>query len=102
MQISEKTIKALTIVKGAGFDGIDCTTFAIKMWPDDNMHTKHSNQGHGACMGKAAWLCAGSYLSKLQKAGLVHWAGHQRRSMYRITEKGRQALRDAGGHDGGR
>jgi len=46
--------------------------FALKMWPDSKMHRKVSNQGNGATSGKAAWLCAGSYLSKLKIKGLVN------------------------------
>ena len=35
------------------------------------MHSMVSNQGNGSTRGKAAWLCGGSYLGRLSKAGLV-------------------------------
>ena len=55
------------------------------------MHTRISNQGNGACHGKAAWLCAGSYIGRLKKMGLVShsiMSGQE----YRITEKGIEAI----------
>lgn len=70
MKISDKTIKALKIITKNS-----CRTardFAEKMWPDNLMHTRVSNQGNGACHGKGAWLCGGSYLGKLRQAGLVY------------------------------
>ena len=51
--------------------GITAKQFALFMWPDSNMHTKTSNQGNGACHGKAAWLCGGSHLGKLRAKGLI-------------------------------
>ncbi len=69
--------------------------FAEKMWPESNMHSRYSNQGHGACRGKAAWLSGGSYLSKLQKKGWVRWVLEFREStVYAITQEGRKVLRE--------
>jgi hypothetical protein len=45
--------------------------FALKMWPDSNMHNTTKNTGNGACRGKAAWLCGGSYIGKLAAKGWV-------------------------------
>ena len=61
------------------------------------MHTKTSNQGNGACRGKAGWLCGGSYIGKLKKRGLAkdviwkdgHWLQN---SCYDITKKGIEVL----------
>ena len=44
---------------------------ALALWPKSHMHTKVSNQGHGAARGKAAWLCGGSMAGKLAKRGWV-------------------------------
>lgn len=67
-----KETQALNILKDTTIDNpMTCRTFAEKMWPDSRMHKKVSNQGNGATTGKAAWLCAGSYLSKLKYKGLV-------------------------------
>lgn len=41
--------------------------FAWRMWPLAGMHFRVSNQGRGACTGKAAWMCGGAYLGKLCK-----------------------------------
>ncbi len=69
--------------------------FAENMWPESNMHSRSSNQGHGACRGKAAWLSGGSYLSKLQKKGWVRWAlEFGKNTLYAITQEGRRVLRE--------
>ena len=74
---------------------ISPAVFAEKMWPESNMHTRYSNQGHGACRGKAAWLSGGSYLSKLQKKGWVRWVSEfGKNTLYAITQKGRRVLRE--------
>ena len=49
----------------------NASAFAQLMWPDSIMHRMVSNQGRGSTRGKAAWLCGGSYLGRLQKAGWV-------------------------------
>lgn len=66
--------KALTILSNTSrTNTISARMFAEKMWGDTqtNMFTSSKNQGNGACRGKAAWLCAGSYLGKLIKKGWV-------------------------------
>jgi hypothetical protein len=68
--MTDKTKQALTILSQYP-KGVSCAFFAEKMWPDSPMHRKVSNQGNGATRGKAAWLCAGSYLAKLRQQGLV-------------------------------
>lgn len=81
-----KTLKALTILKDTTYrEPMYCRDFALRMWPDSNMHRKVSNQGNGATTGKAAWLCAGSYLSKLKTKKLVSNHGT---SGYYITSEG--------------
>lgn len=66
---TEKEMKALMIINVN--PGISAGDFAEKMWPGNPMHTKHSNGGDGCQVGKAAWLCGGSYLGKLIKKGWV-------------------------------
>lgn len=70
---------------------------AEHLWPDANMHTKCSNQGHGACWGKAAWLCGGSLAGKLIKKGWVRSGYIGKRSgsrcVYEITQLGRDELK---------
>lgn len=78
MKATPAVIKALTILRDQQPD--NAALFAKLMWPDSYMHTKHSNQGRGATIGKAAWLCGGSYLGRLQKAGLIKVSyTHERR-----------------------
>lgn len=53
-----------------------------------------SNQGNGACAGKKAWLCAGSYLAKLAKKGLVikRYPRNGGPGRYELTHKGYNAV----------
>jgi len=60
------------------------------LWPDSSMHTSSKNTGNGACRGKAAWLCGGSYMGKLKKKGWVK-DGHNFRG-YFISREGKEAL----------
>lgn len=77
--------------------GVKGAEIAWVLWPDSNMHTKVSNQGHGACRGKAAWLCGGAYLSKLTKKGLVRWSSTREvnSGAYYLTDEGAEALKSA-------
>jgi len=92
MKITDKTIKALKIIKESKH--LTARDFAEQMWPDSLMHTRTSNQGNGACKGKAAWLCGGSYLGKLTIAKLIYrslecdgYVGE-----FHLTDKGREAI----------
>lgn len=78
--------KALIIVRDT--PGIVAAQIAKKLWPDSSMHTSSKNQGNGACYGKAAWLCGGSYMGKLSKKGWVRYdfPGNG----YKLTSKGRE------------
>lgn len=88
MNAGPATIKALKIIKE--FPSISNSGFAQKMWPDSNMHTKVSNQGHGACSGKAAWLCGGSFLKKLVKHGYLKHSFFP--NGYKLTEKAEELI----------
>lgn len=89
--ISKTCLKALKILKDTDyFKPMRPGQFALKMWPDSDMHTKVKNTGNGATTGKGAWLCGGSYLSKLQKKGLVHQIDFQ----YYISYEGKQELKN--------
>ena len=84
-------IKALRIIRDN--PEIRAAYFAELMWPDSNMHRKVSNQGHGACRGKAAWLCGGSYMGKLRNKGLIKYYNFEGYSWtYRLTSKAKKLL----------
>lgn len=89
--MTEKQAFALNIIKEN--PGICAASFAEKMWPDSNMHTKHSNGGDGCQVGKAGWLCGGSYLGKLKKIGLVRSGGRLGERGFFITNLGSDQLR---------
>lgn len=90
-KVTPTQLKALGILKNTSYlKPIQATEFAIAMWPDSSMHKKTSNQGNGACVGKAAWLCAGSYLGKLYKKGWISTVRYP--GGYYITKDGRAVL----------
>jgi hypothetical protein len=101
--ITEKTYKALKILAPTiNFSVVmSAFTFANKFWGDDPekqyLFTAVSNNGHGASASKKAWLCAGSYLSKLAKKGLVKWnpsvKGYHGTG-YAITHEGLKAMKE--------
>lgn len=91
IKVTPAMIKALNILIGTSYHNtMKAKTFAKKMWPDSWMHKKTSNQGNGACSGKAAWLCGGAYLRKLEIKNLVtnHDFG------YYITSEGLELVRN--------
>ena len=88
---SGRTHKALSIlVKNPG---VGAKQFAVLYYTEpqyEYLFTAVSNQGNGACAGKKAWLCAGSFLGRLCKVGLVRRdvvAGR-----FYVTDKGKQEL----------
>lgn len=85
-------LKALKLIKK--HPGITASRFAELMWPKSDMHKKSSNQGNGACTGKAAWLAAGSHIGKLRKMYLVEYATDNSGFFrgYKLTPKGEQLL----------
>lgn len=87
--ITKTCLKALIILKDTSYlKPMRPGLFALKMWPESDMHTKVKNTGNGATTGKGAWLCGGSYLSKLQKKGLVSSIDFK----YYISSKGKDIL----------
>lgn len=94
-ELTESQIKALTILKDTGYmKPVSARYIADKMWGETHigLFTKHSNQGNGACVGKAAWLCAGSYMGRLRKKGWVDVRYNP--SRYYLTDKGKKVLKD--------
>lgn len=92
--MTDAQYKALTILKDTNLSlnkTMGAAGFATKMWEGSGMHTKHSNGGNGCQVGKAAWLCGGSYLAKLRKKGLTGVTGPRFNEHY-ITRKGREEL----------
>ena len=94
MALTEFQRKALTYLRDHP-RGVKAAEMAAHLWPDSVMHRKVSNQGNGACRGKAAWLAGGAYLSKLAKRKLVYmsWTFVET-GAYHLTDEGRRALED--------
>lgn len=67
---------------------------ASHLWPDSLMHSKRSRQGHGACVGKAAWLAGGAIAAKLVTKGLVtsEFKGKSLARCYKATAQGRAEI----------
>ena len=95
--------QAATLTLIRDIPDIQAGRIAEKLWPDSLMHKRHYNTGHGACVGKGAWLFAGSYVGKLIKKGWVRrkydeWrdydTGETRigATHYRLTRAGLEAL----------
>ena len=87
--ITAKTYKALKILEHTrNLRVMTAKDFALAFWGNDEskqyLFTAVSNSGNGACSGKKAWLCAGSYLSALYKRKLVVW---RPRCDYHPTER---------------
>lgn len=92
--MTKRAKEALEILKAN--PNLSPREFAESFWPDHIMHSACSNQGHGACRGKKAWLQAGSYLAKLIKLKLVQsdYVGERSgtRIRYKLTRAGLEAL----------
>jgi hypothetical protein len=77
--------------------GCSASDLAEHLKPDSVMHLKLSNQGHGGCQGKAAWLWGGSLAGKLRKLGWVRVdygnSGSRSRTKYFVTGAGLDALK---------
>ena len=94
--ITEKQYKALKIVQEKSRNSSNRTVrayeFALAMWgkdlDKDYLFTGVSNQGNGACAGKKAWLCGGSYLGRLVKMGYLRRMGFY----YYMSLGGEQAI----------
>lgn len=94
-KITKRTAKALGIL--AENEANYPRSFAVKFYDEPKyayLFTAVSNQGNGACAGKKAWLCAGSYLARLRKDKLAA-RGFDRhgRTYYYITKEGEDALK---------
>ena len=93
MYISTKQVKALTILRDN--PNITANRFAYLYFNGTEkkyLLTSISNQGNGACPGKKAWLCAGSYLGKLARLGYVQKKTYSGPTRFSITEKGEKEL----------
>jgi hypothetical protein len=66
----ENEIRAIEILKEHP-EGLTAKHFGLLMWPDNPKHKKVSNIGNGATHGVGMWFAAGSYLSRLEKRGVV-------------------------------
>jgi hypothetical protein len=87
-EVSKKH-KALIIVNSN--PGITAREFAREFWPDHPGWNRVKNGGNGSVKGKGMWMLGGSYLRKLQKAGLIRTelrTGTQ--TVFFTTQAGRQ------------
>lgn len=69
--------------------------FARKFWPNHPMHTRVTNCGNGATGGAVARLCAGSFLRKLERQGLIKFRWHDESNLLPLvylTKKGIEFL----------
>ena len=90
--IKERTYEALKIIRDNR--RIYPMRFAQLFWKDNrSLFTKMSNSGNGAVAGKAAWLCAGSFVAKLKKRGFV-WVDCVFGTEYIITQEGNKAIEE--------
>ena len=89
MNAGPKSLKVLAFIR----DHPDCRAIDVAdhLWPNALMHHRSSNQGRGACRGKAAWLCGGSLVGKLIKAGWVY-PNFGPPTTYHLSQAGRITL----------
>ena len=101
--ITEKTYKALKVLLPTKDFAVvmSANNFAQRLWGNDPekqyLFTAVTNGGNGACAGKKAWLCAGSYLSKLAKKRFVRYTTRHEGyhgSGYQITKQGLEAIKE--------
>ncbi len=91
--LTPKQRKALLILRDN--PGLTANGFAALYFdtPEtEYLHTAVSNQGEGACAGKKAWLCAGSLLHRLCKAGLVRMQPYSNPTRWFVSAAGEDAL----------
>ena len=96
MKISLITIQALKIIDAYHGQSFSYHYFAEKMWPNSPAFRRSYHTGtNGVCLGKGMWLCAGSYIAKLENAGLVT-SRYERDFGYgktvHLTKKGTEAI----------
>ena len=72
IKLSKVCYRALTIIRDR--PGISPRYFAEYMWPDSEGWRHNFRGGGGTQRGKGMWLCAGGYLKKLAKKGLINWS----------------------------
>lgn len=90
-------IKALKWIREQELKDRDwgCKWFAMAMWGDSPAWKRHYKIGHGTTSGKGMWLCAGSYLAKLEIKGLIYKSWDEYRWNYYMTKVGREVLNHA-------
>ena len=94
--LTDKQYKALKVL--SEHPGLTARSFAVRYYdgPDhEYLFTAVSNQGNGACAGKKAWLCAGSLLGMLKKAGFVRKVlSRSHPVVFFLTDRGENAVLD--------
>lgn len=102
---TNRTYEALTLLRK--HSGLTANRFAELFWGDKKyayLFTSLSKGFDGGVYGRKAWLCAGSYLSKLARKGLIYasWecgrigprGAFYEKKEYKLTFLGERWLRD--------
>ena len=68
--------------------------FGKLFWPDNLMHSRVTRCGNGSRRGAGSFLCAGSFLGRLRKSGLiiVHRFKDNTEPIATLTDKGYELL----------
>ena len=89
-----RTLEALELIKNR--EPKSFRQFAEWFWPGNLMHTRVTNCGNGARQGAGSFLCAGSFLGRLNKKGLIFIDRGRigtTEPIAILTDKGEQALK---------
>lgn len=88
-----RTIEALYLIKNR--NPRSYRQFAQWFWPDSKMHSNLTNCGNGIRRGAGAWFCAGSFLGKLERQGLIKKSRNEGfpKSIAFITPKGFELMK---------
>lgn len=91
--LSPAAVRALAILADAG-DALRAEPFARGMWPDSPAWSRVYRCGpKGSHRGTGIILCAGGYLAKLARKGLVHdVSGFDEPRRYALTDQGLKNL----------
>jgi len=88
--MTKRTLEVLQILHD--HPDIGAERLSHLLWPDNDMHRKVKNCGNGARTG-IGFLCAGSYMARLIKKGLV-WRSFPGGNGYQLSADGRKVLRE--------
>lgn len=87
-----RTIEALRLIEKAKPKSF--RQFGELFWPNNLMHTRITRCGYGVRQGAGSFLCAGSFLGRLRRKGLIivhRWKGVTE-PIATLTDKGYKLL----------